>query len=119
MKQFRPRMDTYNSGALYVCRPISGKSSFSAKKNTVTYADLERIEKLDYEEKAKRLEDMDFAQRDDRTLSLKVRTRYLSRCADTSYQVLIGDRLYGIIKIDPDKAAGEMYLYLEEIRRLK
>ena len=119
MKQFRPKMSTYNSGVLYVCRASSEKSSFSARKNTVKSADLERIAKLDYEEKAKRLEDMDFAQRDDRTLSLKVKTRYLGRCADTKNQVLIGDRLYGIIKIDEDKAADEMYLYLEEIRRLR
>ena len=119
MKQFRPRMDTYNSGVLYICLPPSEKSSFNAAKNAVRSADLERIEKLDYEEKAKRLEDMEFAQRDDHTLSLKVKTRYLSKCADTKYQVLIGDRLYGIIKIDPDKAAGEMYLYLEEIRRMR
>ncbi len=119
MKHFRPKVDTYNSGVLYVCRPPSAQSSFAAAKNTVKASDLKKIAKLDYEEKSKRMEDIDFAQRDDHTLAMKVKTRYLQECASVKNQVLIGNTLYGIIKIDEDRAAGAMYMYLEEIRRMR
>jgi hypothetical protein len=118
LKGFRPEAKTFNSGVLYICLPSEEKSSFAAVKNQVRAADLNKILKLNYDEKSRRESDMEFAESRDRTLNLKVRTR-LREVVNSTHKVLIGKTLYSIIYIDPDRAAGEMYLYLEEERKVQ
>lgn len=118
LKGFRPETKTYNSGVLYICLPSEEKNSFAVVKNQVRAADLCKVLKLNFDEKSRRENDMEFAESKGRTLNLKVRTR-LRENVNSTHKVLIGKVLYSIIYIDPDRAAGDMYLYLEEERQLK
>lgn len=117
LKGFRPADKTYNSGVLYVCKPSGQKSSFAAVKNQDRSEYLEKVLKLNFDEKSRRDRDMEMAEAHDRYLTLKVRTR-LRNEVNSTHKVLIGKTLYSIIYIDPDRKAGDMYLYLEEERKL-
>lgn len=118
LKGFRPADKTYNSGVLYVCEPSGEKSSFAAVKNQDRDEDLEKILKLNFDEKSRRERDMELAEAQDRYLTLKVRTR-LREEVNSTHKVLIENTLYSIIYIDPDRKAGDMYLYLEEERKFE
>ena len=52
-----------------------------------------------------------------RNLTMKVKTRLHSQVTKF-HQVLIEDVLYSIIDLDIDRDRSEMYLYLEEVRKL-
>lgn len=117
LKGFRPADKTYNSGVLYVCKPSGQKSSFAAVKNQDRSEYLEKVLKLNFDEKSRRDRDMEMAEAQDRYLTLKVRTR-LRNEVNSTHKVLIDNTLYSIIYIDPDRKAGDMYLYLEEERKL-
>ena len=62
--------------------------------------------------------DKTLAEAQDRYLTLKVRTR-LREEVNSTHKVLIENTLYSIIYIDPDRKAGDMYLYLEEERKFE
>lgn len=113
----KSRFSKYNDGMLYVCEVKKNEIGFGMVKNTREESDLKRILKLAYEEKTKRDEDMQFAENKGRTLSLKVKTR-LREEVDSTQKVLIENTLYSVIHIDHDKSNREMYLYLEEERKL-
>jgi hypothetical protein len=102
---------------LYICTEKDKMTDFGAVKNTKEQDDLNKILKLGYKEMTKRDEDLEFAESQSRVLSMKVKTR-LHQKAKKTYMVLIGEILYSIIHIDFDRAKQEMYLYLEEVRRL-
>ena len=114
----KSRFSKYNDGMLYVCEQRQQITDFAAVKNTRDVKDLNRILKLAYEEKSKRDEDIQFAESIGRSLSMKVKTRSNEK-VDSMKKITIGDRLYSIINIDHDRAAKEMYLYLEEERTIK
>lgn len=113
----KTRFSTFNDGVLFICKPDSDQSDFNAVKNPTRKSDLTRIMKLNYQEKSKRDQDLDFAESQGRVLTMKVMTR-LHESVTKSHQVLIDDCLYGIINVDKDRNKQEMYFYLEEIRRL-
>ena len=117
MKRFKSRFTAFVDGILFVCQPESAQSSFNAVKNTTAKKDVRKILQLDYVELSKRERDLEFAESQGRTLSMKVKTRLHEKV--TSYHmIMIGDKLYSIIDLDKDIREEEMYLYLEEIRRL-
>lgn len=113
----RPKFSNYNDGVLYVCRPDSGQSDFNAVKNPTHKVDLQRVYKLDYCEMSRRDQDMDFAESQGRTLSLKVKTRLLDP-VNRLHMVVIGNVLYSIINLDKNRASKEMFFYLEEVREI-
>ena len=113
----RSRFSTFNDGVLFVCRPESDQSSFNAVKNPTKKSDLDRILKLNFDEMSRREQDLQFAESQGRNLTLKVKTRWHGKVTK-SHQVLIGDMLYSIIDLDQDRDKSEMYLYLEEVRKL-
>nr|AHF24084.1 hypothetical protein [uncultured bacterium Contig643] len=117
MKRIKSRFTPYNDGILFVCQPESAQSSFNAVKNTTAKKDIKRIIQLNYVELNRRDRDFEFAESQGRTLSMKVKTRLYSR-ANSNHMIMIGNRLYSIFDIDKDTRTEEMYLYLEEIRRL-
>lgn len=112
----RKKFSTYNDGVLLVYKEKRQTTNFNAVKNTRTIDDLEFVVKLDYEEKSKRDTDLDFAEAQGRTLTLKVKTRLYH--LDKTLMVVIGNIMYSIINLDEDRANGEMYFYLEEVREL-
>ena len=117
MIPMKSRFSTYNDGMLWICEPINSVSDFGAVRNTTTESGLRQLGKLAYKEMSKRDQDMDFAESEGRTLSLKVKCR-LKQEATKMHLVRIEDTLYSIIHKDEDRAKQEMYLYLEEVRKL-
>jgi hypothetical protein len=115
--QKKSRFATYNDGILFVCTSNKKEADFGATKNATTEDDLNKIIKLAYAEMSKRDEDQDFAESQGRVLSMKVKTR-MRQQVNKLHMVMIGSILYSIIYVDFDKAAEEMYLYLEEARKL-
>ena len=77
--------------------------------------DMEFIAKLDFEESSKREQDMEFANQNDFSLSLKIRTRYLQN-VDNKCKAVIDSYLYDIKYVD--KTRTEMWLYMEGVRSL-
>ena len=113
----KSRFSTFNDGVLWVCEPESSVSDFNAIKNTSREDQLEKIEKLVYHEMSKRDQDMEFAESQGRVLSIKVKCKLRPK-VNTLHQILIEKTLYSIIKLDEDRSRDEMYLYLEEVRKL-
>lgn len=110
------RFSTYNDGMLYVYRATGAESDFGAVRNSNKNS-LDKFLKLAFTEMSKRDEDMDFAQSQGRALSVKVKTR-LHTGVTKQHLVTIADILYSIIYIDQDRTNSEMYLYLEEVRKI-
>ena len=106
-----------NDGFLKCYRDKNQKSDFYAPKNPKKYDDMEFIVELAFEEMSKRDKDLAFAESLDRTLNLKVKTRYMS-AVTKKCKVAIDDKLYDAIYIDYSRKDGLMYFYLEEIRKI-
>lgn len=113
----KSKFSKYNDGMLYVCESKKKEIDFGATKNARSEEDLVKILKLAYEEKTRRDEDLQFAESQGRSLSLKVKTRL--RDIDSMHKILIEGKLYSIIYIDKDRNNKEMYLYLEEERKIE
>jgi hypothetical protein len=76
---------------------------------------MDFVVKLDYEESAKREQDLEFAEQHDFTLSMKVRTRFVEP-VDSKCKAVIDRALYDVSYID--KTRTEMWLFLEFIRKI-
>ena len=113
----KSRFSTFNDGVLFICKPESDYSSFNAVKNPTKKTELDKILKLNYDEMSRREQDLQFAESQGRNLTMKVKTR-LRNQVTKFHQVLIEDVLYSIIDLDKDRDGAEMYLYLEEVRKL-
>ena len=116
-RRLNPRFSNYNHGVLYISRSRTKDTDFGAVTNATKMSDMEKLQKLDYEEMSKRERDVSFAEASDQTLDLKVKTRYHA-AAKAHRQVLINNKLYDIFQVDGSSVTGEMYLYLEEVREL-
>ena len=71
--------------------------------------------KLDYEESSKREQDMDFAEQNGFSLSLKIRTRYMP-LVDNKCKAVIDGYLYDVSYVDKNRV--EQWLYLEGVKQL-
>lgn len=87
------------------------------ERNVRGMEDLECVSKLAYSEKSLRQADMEFAAQLDKRLTVKVVTPD-DGVMDTERLAVMGGVLYAIIHIDRDRAAGELYFYLQEVRRI-
>lgn len=117
MQKKRSRFSTFNDGMLFVCTVVSDQTDFGAVKNATKSSDLKKKLKLAYEEMSKRDEDVDFAESQGHTLSMKVKTRHHDGVT-TQNQIIIGKTLYSLYKLDCDRSKQEDYLYLEEVRKI-
>lgn len=114
----RSKFSKYNDGMLQICTQNQKKTDFAAAHNVTKLADLEMVSKMAYGEMSKRAEDMEFAESQGRSLSMKVRVRLVD-FIKSSHSVLIGKTLYDIYKLDSSREKQEMYLYLEEVRKVE
>ena len=73
----KPRFSLYNDGMVSIYREKDKRSNFSAKINAGTLSDLELVGKLAYAETSKREQDLEYAQQQGFTLTLKIKTRYI------------------------------------------
>ena len=85
--------------------------------NPKTIDDLTPAGKLRFDYRSIRQEDYEFSEQLGRQLALKVNAPLCDIPTAESF-VRIGDVLYAIIRIDPDRRKKEMYMYLTEVRRL-
>lgn len=111
------KISTFNDGVLTVCREKDRKTDFNAKRNAATMDDLETVVKLSYQESSKRAQDLEFAEQSGFQLSLKVKTRFRPEVTN-KMKVVISGYLYDIRYFDVNRAAMEMFLYLEQVRKL-
>lgn len=105
----------YNDGVVKIYREKERRTDFSAKRNVGTLEDMDFVVKLNYEELAKREQDLEFAQQNDFTLSLKIKTRYVKN-VDNKCKAVIDGYLYDISYTDKTKT--ELFLYMEGVKAL-
>ena len=109
------KFSRYNDGIVNIYREKQRRTDFAAKYNPTTLEDFEFVAKLDFEESAKREQDMEFAERQSFSLTLKIKTRNL-QCVDSGCKAIINDYLYSVSYVDRTKT--EMFLFLEGVRAL-
>lgn len=105
----------YNDGVAFLYNEKTKRTNFGAKQNVSTLDDLEFIAKLDFEQSSKRQQDIEFAEQQGFSLSLKIKTRYLSKISNKC-KAVINNYLYDVQFVDDDRK--EMWLYLEGVRSL-
>lgn len=103
----------YNDGIVSIYREKERRTDFSAKRNVSGLDDMDFIVKLAYEESSKRERDLEFAQQNGFSLSLKARTRFVNG-VDNKCKAVIDGYLYDVSYID--KSRTEMWLYLEGVK---
>ena len=110
------KFSRYNDGVVSVYREKGKRSNFAAKENVSALEDMEFVIKLDFEQASKREQDLAFAEQNDFSLSLKIRTRYVDS-VDNKCKAVINGYLYDVAYVDKNRV--EMWLYLEGIKELK
>lgn len=110
--QQRPKFARYNDGVVLIYRDSDKRSNFGAKLNSKTLNDLTYIAKLNYAEQSKRQQDVEFAQQQGFTLSLKIKTRYING-VDNKCKAVIDGYLYDVSHVDSTRT--ELFLYLQGV----
>lgn len=113
----KTKIVNFNDGFIQVYEENVKKTNFGARTNPTGLDNLKFIVKLAYTEMTKRLQDLEFAEANSRSLSLKVKTRLYTISND--YKVVLNNTLYDIITVDIDRPNRVMYLYLEEVRKIE
>ena len=106
---------TYNDGVIRIYREKARKTDFNARQNVSTLDNMDFIVRLDYQEMSKREQDLEFANQNGFSLSLKVKTR-LVKDVDNKCKAVIDGYLYDVSYID--KTRNEMFLFLEGVKHL-
>ena len=109
------KFETYNDGVVRVYREKPRQTDFNAKRNVARVSDMDFIARLDFKEMSKREQDLQFAEQNDFTLSLKIKTRFVNGI-DNKCKAVIDGYLYDISHID--KSRTDLYLYLAGVRRI-
>ena len=112
LMQNKPRFSLYNDGMVNIYREKDRRSNFSAKINAATLDDLELVAKLAYAETSKRQQDVEFAQQQGFTLTLKIKTRYI-KGVDNKCKAVIDGFLYDVSHMDSTRT--ELFLYLQGV----
>ena len=117
--KMRRAIPAFRDGYVSFVRPLeSNISSFGAKKNTRTTEDVCQVVDLAYDEKTKRQQDLEFAYSADKTLDMKICCPYHPD-VNTKLQAIIENTLYDVYMVDPDKNNMQMFVYMQENRKLK
>ncbi len=111
----KSKFKRYNDGVIRIYREKSDQSSFDERLNVATIDDMDFVIRLDYEESSKREQDIQFAEQNGFSLSLKVCTRR-SELVDNGCKAVINNYLYDVKYTD--KIGTDMWLYLEGVRSL-
>ena len=111
----KPKFSRYNDGVISIYRDKERRTDFSAKKNVSVFDDMEFIVKLAFEESSKREQDLEFAEQQGFSLTLKIKTR-LVKCVDNKCKAVIDGYLYDIQYIDKNRE--EMWIYLEGVKKI-
>jgi len=107
--------ETYNDGVVFIYREKARETDFNAKRNVSTLDDMDFIVKLNFKELSKREQDLEFAQQNDFTLSMKIKSR-LVKGVDNKCKAVIDGYLYDVSYTD--KSRTELFLYLEGVKAI-
>lgn len=107
--------ETFNDGVVFIYREKPRETDFNAKRNVSTLDDMDFIVKLNFKELSKREQDLEFAQQNDFTLSLKIKSR-LVKDVDNKCKAVIDGYLYDVSFVD--KSRTELFLYLEGVKAI-
>lgn len=110
-------MKSYNDGVISIYKAINSSNSFSAKINEKTMDDFEPIIDLFFKEESKRQQDISFANSLDKSLTFKIKTPY-TKLVKINHKAIYNGMLYDIFFIDSSKDKKELYLYMEEVRKI-
>ena len=77
--------------------------------------ELEHFARLDFEQAAKRQQDIEFAEQMGFSLSMKIKTRFIGGVS-SKLKAVIDNYLYDISYVDDNRK--EMWLYLQGVREL-
>lgn len=108
----KTQFSKYNDGSVSIYREKERFTDFSARNNAFTMDDLEFFVRLDFEEMSRREQDLQFAEQNDFSLSMKIKTRYV-KGIDKQMKAIIDGYLYDISYLDKSKT--EWFLYLEGV----
>lgn len=111
------KVKTYNDGVATICRPKEKERDFRAKVNPTSMKDLEIKGKLMFSISSARIEDMEYAERIGKKLTLKIKAPNHPGLKKHD-NLLIEDVLYDIYHMDMSRDRMEIYLYCEEVRKL-
>ena len=111
------KVKTYNDGVAIICRPKEKERDFRAKVNPTSIKDLEIKGKLMFSILSARIEDMEYAERIGKKLTLKIKAPNHPGLKKQD-NLLIEDVLYDIYHMDMSRDKMEIYLYCEEVRKL-
>ncbi len=111
----KSKFSRYNDGVVKIYREKEKRTDFSAKRNVSTLDDMDFVVKLDFEESAKREEDMEFASQNGFSLSLKIRTRY-RKDVDNKCKAVIDGYLYDVTHVDKNRV--EQWIFLEGVKAI-
>lgn len=109
------KFSTYNDGVVHIYREKERRNDFNAKKNVSLLDDMTFICKLDFAEASKREQDLQFAEQNGFSLTMKIKTRFV-KDVDNKCKAVIGGYLYDVSYID--KTRTEMFLYMEGVKPL-
>ena len=109
----KSKFKKYNDGVVRIYREKERRTDFNAKQNVSTLENMNFIVKLDFEESAKREQDLDFAEQNGFSLTMKIRTPFV-KTVDNKCKAVIDDYLYDVSYID--KSKSEMWLFLEGVK---
>ena len=113
----KPKFSRYNDGVVHIYREKERLTNFNAKQNVSALDNMNFIVKLDFEEAAKREQDLEFANQNGFSLTMKIKTR-LVKDVDNKCKAVIDGYLYDVSYIDKDRRKAEMWLYLEGVKPL-
>lgn len=111
----KPEFSKYNDGVVHIYREKERRTDFNAKQNVSALDNMDFVVKLAFEESSKREQDLDFAEQNGFSLTLKIRTRFVKE-VDNKCKAVIDGYLYDVSYID--KTRTEMWLFLEGVRSL-
>lgn len=111
------KFSKYNDGVVSIYKEKEKRSNFAAKENVSDLDDLEFVAKLAFEQASKRERDLEFANQNNFSLSLKIHTRLIPTVNKKNrYKAVIDGYLYDVAYADLTRT--EMWLYLEGVREI-
>lgn len=110
-------MKSYNDGVIAIYEVKNNLNGFAAKVNEKKIEDLKFIMDLFFKEESKRQQDILFANSCNKSLTFKIKTPYTNE-VKVSHKAIYNGMLYDIFFIDPSKDKKELYLYMEEVRKI-
>ena len=113
----KAKIRTYTDGIIRFYRVSSQNNSFGAHINVSNIDDLELLEKLPYNEKSKRIQDLEFAEQNGFSLTIKVSTPFRPEI-DNKCKAVINNYLYDVKYVDTDRGKKEIYAYLEGVKKI-